>query len=39
MTFFDKICRKNKTKEILINAIAVIMIYNKGNIIKEGAYG
>ena len=39
MTFFDIICRKTITKAILKNAIEVIMIYNKGNIIKEGAYG
>jgi hypothetical protein len=39
MTFFDIICRKTITKTILKNAVEVIMIYNKGEIIKEGAYG
>jgi hypothetical protein len=39
MTFFDIICRKTITKVILKNAVEVIMIYNKGKILKEGAYG
>jgi hypothetical protein len=39
MTFFDIICRKTITKTILKNAVEVIMIYNKGEIIKEGACG